>query len=91
MKMRTILSLTAFQAVATAALMTSAVAETRIMFCSDKAVNGSFDLFSMRTDGTDLVQITTTPTVSEWAPALSPNGQRVAMVNRCRAAAARRA
>ncbi len=82
MKIRTILARTAFLAVAPVALMTDAAAETRIMFCSDKAVNGSFDLFSMRADGTDLVQITTTPTVSEWAPALSPNGQRVAMVNR---------
>ena len=82
MKIRTNLALIAFLAAASATLVTDAGAETRIMFVSDKAVNGSFDLFSMRTDGTDLVALTATATVSEWAPALSPNGQRVAMVNR---------
>ena len=66
----------------TAVLPFRAAAETRILFCSDKAVNGSFDLFSMRTDGTDLVQVTATPAVSEWAPALSPNGTRIAYVTR---------
>ena len=69
-------------AVACAALPIRAAAETRIMFVSDKLVTGSFELYSMKPDGTDLVRITTTPAVSEWAPALSPNGMRVAMVSR---------
>ncbi|HWB02564.1 MAG TPA: hypothetical protein VG796_06025 [Verrucomicrobiales bacterium] len=57
-------------------------AELRIMFCSDKAVMGSFDLFTIKPDGTDLRQLTATPAISEWAPALSPDGTRLAFVHR---------
>jgi Tol biopolymer transport system component len=56
--------------------------EMRILFCSDKAATGSFDLFTIKPDGTDLRQLTTTPAVSEWAPALSPDGTQLAFVNR---------
>lgn len=57
-------------------------AETRIMFCSDKGSTNRFDLYSMRADGSDLQAITATPTVSEWAPALSPDGKQLAYINR---------
>jgi|GEM_PF-5009982 len=64
-----------------AVFLPRAVAETRIMLVSDKVVTGSFELYSIKADGTDLVRMTTTATISEWAPVLSPNGMRIAMVN----------
>jgi len=57
--------------------------ETRILFCSDKqAPAGQFEFYSVRADGTDLRRLTSTAQVSEWAPALAPDGRRLAYVAR---------
>lgn len=56
-------------------------AESRILFVSDgESGSGHFDLYSMRADGTDLRRLTAT-VGSEWAPAIAPDGRRVAFVD----------
>jgi tol-pal system beta propeller repeat protein TolB len=49
---------------------------TRIAFSSDGG--GSFDLFSMRPDGTDRRQLTHAIGISEYRPAWSPDGSKIA-------------
>jgi hypothetical protein len=56
-------------------------AEMRILFCARESTSAPYDLYSMRPDGTDLLQHTTTATISEWAPVLSPDGTRIAFVD----------
>lgn len=56
-------------------------ADLRILFSARTGVSDPFNLYSMRPDGTNLVQHTTTSTVSEWAAALSPDGSRLAFVD----------
>jgi Tol biopolymer transport system component len=48
----------------------------RIAFA--RLVNGHFDLFSVRTDGSGARQLTDTPGVDELSPAWSPDGSRLA-------------
>ncbi len=55
-------------------------AEDRILFISsNETANGSFELYTMAADGTDVHRITTNMT-SEWAPALAPDGNRIAYI-----------
>jgi Tol biopolymer transport system component len=46
----------------------------RIVFDAKKG--GSFDIFSMKTDGTDLRRLTT-DSLYEWAPSWTPNGSQI--------------
>jgi hypothetical protein len=56
-------------------------AEARILFCSRaQTANATYELYTMNEDGTDLRRLTTN-TVSEWAPAVSPDATRIAYVN----------
>ena len=57
-----------------------AFAAPRILFVArGESANGTFELYTMRTDGTDRRRVTTN-TFSEWAPALAPDNYRVAYV-----------
>jgi TolB protein len=47
-----------------------------IAFASDR--HGSYDLYTMRADGTGLRRITTTSNIYQREPILSPNGRRLA-------------
>ena len=53
----------------------------RIVFSS--RLDGTYQLYSMRTDGTGVVQLTHTPEEErEVLPAVSPDGKKIAFVNR---------
>jgi len=54
-------------------------ANPRVLFVSDKAGN-NFDLYTVSSDGSNLERLTETPG-SEWAPALAPDGNRIAYVD----------
>lgn len=70
-------------ALAALLLCSTAHPATRVLFCSDKqAAAGRFDLYTISAEGTDLQRLTTTPEISEWAPALAPDGRRLAYVAR---------
>lgn len=51
--------------------------EVRIVFYSASQAN-TYDIFTMKLDGTDIRQLTNTPNISEIAPSLSPTGDRIA-------------
>jgi Tol biopolymer transport system component len=59
-------------------LLTSA---DRILFVSDGETPGANILYSMRDDGADIQRITTSAH-SEFAPAISPDGNQIAYIHR---------
>ena len=55
-------------------------AETRILFTSSRqTANGTHELYSMDVQGSNIIRITHND-VSEWGPALAPDGRRIAYV-----------
>lgn len=52
-------------------------AETRVLFVAKPTVSGTNEIYTMKSDGTDLRRVTTN-SVAEWSPTLSPDGTRIA-------------
>ena len=61
-------------------LTSDGYAATRILFAGRTSDVEDYELYSMSTNGTDLVQLTTN-TVSEWGPALGPDTNSVAYID----------
>lgn len=54
--------------------------EVRIVYYAPDQATDSYEIYSMRTDGTDIRQITYTSDVGEIAPSLSPSGDKIAFI-----------
>jgi LysM repeat protein len=56
--------------------------EVRVIYTAKDEKATNMDLWAMRLDGSDPLQLTDTPEISELHPSLSPDGTRIAFVGR---------
>ncbi|MGC1377310.1 MAG: DUF5050 domain-containing protein [Anaerolineales bacterium] len=54
------------------------IAASLVEKCATTAASCNYDIYTLNADGTQLKNLTNTPAASEWVPAWSPDGQKIA-------------